>query len=272
VYQHAQYTPAILEPPAGADIVEEWEFFYELAGAMGLRLRLAVGANLLAPIETSNHATTPGVIDIDPENKPTSDEITDILTSSARIPLDEVKRHPHGVEYRDIFLVEAKDPDWPHRLDVGSAEMMDLLKLRPLDATLVVPDAEYPFRLLPRRSKDMYNTWLNDGRITRGRTYNPAYMHPDDLRDLGIATDEIVEIRSERSSVTAVAASDASVRRGMVSMTHGYGALPTEEPVDPRRFGANVAQLIRDDVNFDPYSGQPSMSNVPIRVTRLVAG
>jgi len=33
---YAQYTPAIAAPPPGADVIEEWEFFYGLAQRMGL--------------------------------------------------------------------------------------------------------------------------------------------------------------------------------------------------------------------------------------------
>ena len=37
---YAQYAPAVLSPPAGSDLIEEWEFFYELARRLGLPLQL----------------------------------------------------------------------------------------------------------------------------------------------------------------------------------------------------------------------------------------
>ncbi len=37
---YAQYSPAIAAPPPGADVIEEWEFFYGLAQRMGLPLSL----------------------------------------------------------------------------------------------------------------------------------------------------------------------------------------------------------------------------------------
>ena len=37
----AQYHPAIVPPPAGSDLLEEWEFFYGLAQRMGLSLKFA---------------------------------------------------------------------------------------------------------------------------------------------------------------------------------------------------------------------------------------
>ena len=36
----AQYTPALVEPPAGSDVIPEWEFFYGVAARMGLQTRV----------------------------------------------------------------------------------------------------------------------------------------------------------------------------------------------------------------------------------------
>ena len=35
---YAQYTPALVEPPAGSDLIDDWEFFYGLAQRMDLSL------------------------------------------------------------------------------------------------------------------------------------------------------------------------------------------------------------------------------------------
>jgi anaerobic selenocysteine-containing dehydrogenase len=37
---YAHYTPAVVEPPTDADLIEDWEVFYELGRHMGLPLRL----------------------------------------------------------------------------------------------------------------------------------------------------------------------------------------------------------------------------------------
>jgi len=36
---------------------------------------------------------------------------------------------------------------------------------------------------------------------------------------------------------------------------------------DVWRWGTSIGRVIADDVAYDPYSGQPRMSNIPIRVT-----
>src|SRR5690606_33194030 len=38
---YGQYSPALVEPPPGSDLIQEWEFFYGLAERMNLPLTLA---------------------------------------------------------------------------------------------------------------------------------------------------------------------------------------------------------------------------------------
>ena len=81
----AQYTPAIVDPPEGSDVIPEWEFFYGLAQRMGLALEVR-------PVDFNGPtgATLPIPMDV----KPTADELLTLLTSKARIPLAEVAAVP----------------------------------------------------------------------------------------------------------------------------------------------------------------------------------
>jgi anaerobic selenocysteine-containing dehydrogenase len=128
---------------------------------------------------------------------------------------------------------------------------------------------EYEFRLVCRRAREMFNTWLNDGTTAGGRTHNPAYLHPEDLRRLGVAPGEVVEIASAHAAVHAVVEADEHLLPGLVSISHGFGQLDPDgddRSLDPRAFGTSVSRLLRDDDRFDPYSGMPPMSNIPVRV------
>ena len=81
----AQYTAAVVAPPPGSDVIPEWEFFYGLAQRMGLALEVR-------PVDFNGPtgATMPIPMDV----KPTADELLDLLTTKARIPLGEIKRVP----------------------------------------------------------------------------------------------------------------------------------------------------------------------------------
>jgi anaerobic selenocysteine-containing dehydrogenase len=57
---------------------------------------------------------------------------------------------------------------------------------------------------------------------------------------------------------------DDTMRPGVVSMTHMFGGLPNDH--DVIRDGSSVNQLTSDDVVYDRFSGQPRMSNVPVRL------
>ncbi|HEV3353931.1 MAG TPA: molybdopterin-dependent oxidoreductase [Acidimicrobiales bacterium] len=261
---YAQYTPALVDPPAGADLIEDWQLYYRVAQRLGLSLNVVnvfgrVGAHLEAPID---------VVPIDMEHEPTTDDLYEIMCRGSHVPLDEVKRHPHGHVFEDLLdmKVGPSDADCEDRLDVGNADMLaELGEIRDR-ATTTNADDDRPFLFVPRRENRVINS---TGRtlpgLMRGRSYNPAFMHPDDLARLGVAAGDEVEIRSEYDTITGVAQADADLRPGVVSMSHGFGGIPGEHE-DPLVDGANTNRLVRTDVEFDRYTGIPRMGALPVAV------
>ena len=60
-----------------------------------------------------------------------------------------------------------------------------------------------------------------------------------------------------------------TIRRGVVSMPHGFGDLPTQEnDLKIRELGSNTGRLSSVDRDFDPYTGIPRMSAIPVQVSR----
>jgi hypothetical protein len=53
-------------------------------------------------------------------------------------------------------------------------------------------------------------------------------------------------------------------------MTHAWGRSPGEDD-DPRVAGSNTGRLTAVDQDFDPYTGIPRMSAIPVRVRRAPA-
>ena len=88
-----------------------------------------------------------------------------------------------------------------------------------------------------------------------------APQSPDPL----FASDALLELTSDHGTITAVAAADDTLRPGVVSITHGYGALPGDDD-DPRRYGANPARLLSLTDHRQPVSLMPWMSAVPVTV------
>lgn len=251
-----QYTDAVVEPPPGSDVIEQWRFFFLLAQRLGLPLAFEG----LIP-----DGSEPVPLDMQGEGD--AEALLELVHAGSRIPLAEVRKHPRGAVFREPSVhVAPKEPGWTGRLDVGNETMPgDLAATRAAD-----PDpgtVDLPLRLLARRAAHVMNSPTLAAPPGRPR-HNPAHFHPDDLADLGLEPGALVEIGSARAAVVAVAAADPTMRPGTVSMTHSHGDLPGEDD-DVRRHGTSVGRLIADDVAFDPYTGQPRMSNIPIRATPL---
>jgi anaerobic selenocysteine-containing dehydrogenase len=263
---YAQYSPRIVEPPPGSDVIEEWEFFHGLARRMGLPLHLVAFYGWGRHVESPPH-----VVALDMERKPATDELYEILTAGARIPLAEVKRHPHGHVFDEVDeRVAPRDPGCVDRLDVGNPDMLGELEAIRRDgdaACRSTPD--FPFRLVPRRANNFMNS---SGRhlasLTRGAPYNPAFMHPQDLVALGLSSGDVVRIRSRHDAILGIVCAEEALRPGVVSMTHGFGGLPGEDD-SPHEMGSSTARLLRVDDDYDPVSGIPRMGALPVAIERV---
>ncbi len=259
----AQYTPALVDPPEGSDLLDDWQFFYGLAQRLGLPLTLK-------PVSFTGTVRVAGR-PMDMEEPPTTDDLFDLVTAGSRIPLDEVRRHPRGARFPDPPVhVLPRDEGWTGRLDVGNEVMMR--DLAGVAAESFEDDAAFPFRLVSRRQANVLNSvgWDEPGQ-QRGRTTNPAYMHPADLEALGLREGDAVRVRSARAAIPAIVASDADLRRGLVSMSHSFGDGPDRDD-EVRTIGANTGRLASVDVDTERYTGLPRMSNIPVEVTPAPRG
>ena len=262
---YAQYAPVVVDPPAGSDVIEEWEFFYGLAQRMGLPLTVQAayswGPDMKKPART----------DLDMQNKPTTEDVFEMLTRGSNVSLEEVKRHPHGHVFAELGgVVKPADPDCEAKLDLANELMMEELAEVAAEAGVREDAQELPFLLTCRRLLDVHNSAGRDiDKLVRKYRYNPAFMHPDDLADLGIASGDLVEIRSSHSAIFGVAEAETNLRRGIVSMPHAFGDAPTEEnDARVREIGSNTGRLSSVERDYDPYSGIPLMSSIPVSVAR----
>jgi anaerobic selenocysteine-containing dehydrogenase len=251
----AQHTPALVEPDF--DVIEEWEFFWGLARRMSLPLRLEDGRVLST------------------ERKPSAEEYLDFLCAGSRVPLDEVRRHPggHVFEPAEPVYVQPARADRGARMDVAPAAV--IAQLREIRAEAFNAgggygdDLRFSHRLISRRSMEIYNsTGDHLPRLTRRRAHNPAFLHPDDLREGGIHPGDLIRIDSDHDFIYAVAASSPDVPRGAVSMAHARGGDPSEDS-DVRLRGSNTGRLVSCERDFEPISGIPRQSAIPVNVRPL---
>jgi hypothetical protein len=63
----------------------------------------------------------------------------------------------------------------------------------------------------------------------------------------------------------AIAEADETLKRGVVSLTHGYGCLVGEE-FDYRERGSSIALLVSLERDCELLQAMPRMSGIPVRV------
>ena len=98
---------------------------------------------------------------------------------------------------------------------------------------------------------------------------NVAYLHPADLEKLGIEPGGPARITSPHGAVVVQTRAECALRPGVVSMSHGWGALPDEEGPEP---GVNVNQLTSGNEGRDPINAMPIMTALAVRVEPLTGG
>jgi anaerobic selenocysteine-containing dehydrogenase len=247
----AQYTPAILHPDF--DVIEEWELFWGLAHRMRTPLVLEQGT-------------------LDLDRKPTPDEYLDFTHRGARVPLDEVRKHPGGrvFEPAEPVRVEGARPDRSAaRMDAAPPAVIE--QLRAIRAEGPADDG-FAYRLISRRMLEVYNsTGDHLPGLRRRWPYNPTFMHPDDLARLGVRPGDVVRIDSDHDFIYGVVEATTDVLPGVVSMAHARGGEP-ERDADVRTIGSTTNRLVSVARDFEPISGIPRQSAIPVNVRALRPG
>lgn len=266
---YAAYREALVDPPAGSDLLEDWELFYYVAREMGLPLGVVIGL-LRQPGDPPSR-----VVPLDMEQAPTTDELFDMLTEDSRIPLSEVRRHHAGRVYDDPeALVQPRSADCTARFELANDVMMSQLD-EAADHVAVEGDDEFPFRLLSRRQKNTLNSLGRDQwKLVADRPHHPAFMHPEDMEAIGIEEGAIIAITSRRATIHAVVRPSDDLRRGVVSMSHAYGLdvdrlRPGGDAGEPQAFsmGNHTGALASAELDYmEPYTGIPRMSSIPVHV------
>jgi anaerobic selenocysteine-containing dehydrogenase len=212
---YANYTPALIEPPAESDMVDDWYALWRIAREMGLALRW-------------------NGVDVPMETAPTTDDLLELFAATARIPLDQVKAAGRGRFYPAEVQVQPPGPG-AGRLDLLAADVAAELARLAQEA----PPSK-GFRLTVRRQREVMNSTLTDFDTVRARRREPAaHLHPRAIARLGLTPGDRVLIRSGVGEIEAEVATDADLREDVVSIAHCWEAGPsraaTSALVDPAR-------------------------------------
>ena len=181
------------------------------------------------------------------------------------LSLERLLAHPHGI---DLGPLRSRLPQ-PLKTRSGKVELLpqpiadDLPRLRrSLDE---LPDG---LVLIGRRHLRSNNSWMhNVPALTGGSNRCTLQIHPEDAERLGVRDGEAVRVKGAGGEVTAPAEVTDGVRRGVVSLPHGWGhdrpgTRLSHAAIDP---GVNVNQLL-DGSLLDPLSGNAVLNGVPVQI------
>ncbi|MGQ4402975.1 molybdopterin oxidoreductase family protein [Streptomyces hayashii] len=127
--------------------------------------------------------------------------------------------------------------------------------------------------LVGRRHLRSNNSWMhNVPALTGGSNRCTLHIHPEDAERLGVRDGAPVRVKGAGGEVTAPAEITDGVRRGVVSLPHGWGhdrpgTRLSHAATDP---GVNVNQLL-DGSLLDPLSGNAVLNGVPVEVAAVPA-
>jgi anaerobic selenocysteine-containing dehydrogenase len=264
----AQYAAPVVPRPVGSDLIEEHEVFFRIAQQWGVQLEWLNYHGLGRYVESPSQT-----VPLDMSRIPSIDDLWKLTTINARVPLEEVKRYPHGHVFDLRVVVEPRDPNCKDMLEVGAPMMLEELgRLHAEDYRRLRANWQFPYLLVSRR----HNNYLNSTLVglpaaARDKPYNPLLVHPDDMKELQVRDGDVVALSTRKTTVLVVVESDASLRRGVVALTHGFGGLGRDFERNPRVAGTNVNLLI-DHEEMDPITGIPRMSAIPVAIARVWEG
>ena len=248
--------PALVEPPAGSDVIDAWRVYYRIAQHLGVQLACgSMFASELSPMDMAN--------------EPSTEDIHAFIASGSAIPLERLAQYPDGHVFDEARVhVAPREPGCTDRLDLANADMVaELAEVTGEDTTASHgANVEFPLLLVPKRMQNATNgSFRAEAERLKVRT-NPAFLHPSDISAFRLTAGGLAQMRSRHGSIEVTIEADADLRPGVVAIAHGFGRHPDEAP-DTRRYGSNVNRLTSLDEEFDRYSGIPRMGAIPVALT-----
>lgn len=244
---YAFYASAAI--PAPGDTIDDTEFLRQIAGHLNLSIGLPGG--------------------VLPVKGPLSKfEMLEFVTAGGPVPLAKVRAETlNGAKiYEECRVRVAAGGPTDERLNVAPDHLIAALgELAAVPQE--TPEAGYDYLCTVRRTKHYTNSNGHDLESLRnhGRT-NPAFMHPDDLRALGVEEGTVLKISASKDHwIYALAKSDPDLRRGIVSISHGFGGTATTVG-DIAEVGFSTNRLVKSD-EVDAITGMPRLSAIPVRLS-----
>ncbi|CAN5340784.1 molybdopterin-dependent oxidoreductase [soil metagenome] len=246
-----QFAPAAIAPPAGSDVIDDWQVFFALARRLGLKMQY-------------------GGQPLSLDRLPTSEELLARGLERATVTLEAIKQHPGFIwDRRDQPAIVQPARPQAGRFAVAPPDVVAELgevAAEPLAQPEADATVKAAFNLIVRRMRDVNGSiGMETASIRQRNPYNPLHMNPADLERLGLAAGQRVHIRAQYGDIIGIVKPDATLRGGVVSMSHNWGRADNE-PASYERHGASTNLLVRNDRVFEAINAMPRMSAIPVTI------
>jgi len=207
------------------------------------------------------------------------DRMFDLLVRSGAYG-DHFGKRPEGLTLEKLQA-------YPHGLDLGPMEPGELPKhlhhadgMIDLFPPLIAPDIKRliahgssveGLQLIGRRSVRSNNTWMHNlPFLAKGPDRTTLLIHPQDAAERGIGEGAIVAITSAIDTVEAKAELCDDLRRGVVSLPHGWGhdAPGSQMSVASERPGANINAL-SDSARIDKPTWNAAFNGLKVEIAPI---
>jgi formate dehydrogenase len=262
---YVQYANKAIEKPDG--LMDEWEFFTELALAMRRNMFGKPGVNRFIRLSRAVAKRTGR-----PKLAMNPEWIGRLMVMlGRRLKWKDIVAHEHGWVFG-----EKRYGDLPQTVLTPDKRVQLAPPIFVAELTRVLagpqPDqAEYPLLLTNKRVRESMNSWLNESPgLFKLRRENVIEIHPDDALVLGIADGDAVRVTSAVGSVELVAECSDAMRHGVVCVPHGWGTRVFDPSgrETPQSYGVN-RNLLVDGRRIDRFSQTPAFNSTAVRVERV---
>ncbi len=250
----AKWSAPLFDPPAGSR--HDWQILLDLASGI-LSRRGRAGRLLGAGLRAGLGSLGPrGLVELL------------LRTGPHRLSVKQLLASPHGVDLGPLTSVLPERLYTPNRR-IHLAPPRLAAGLTSVERWLSRPRSP-GLLLIGRRDLRSNNSWLhNTERLVKGPSRCTVLMHPDDAHARGLASGDVVRVRSRAGEISLPVELTDGILRGVVSIPHGWGHDRDGVQLDVARLhaGASINDLV-DEAVVDGVSGTAVQNGVPVEIVR----
>ncbi|GAA4415062.1 molybdopterin-dependent oxidoreductase [Actinokineospora soli] len=255
----ANWSDAVLETP----LPQEWETLLRLTGAV-------VGQSDVDAMDAFVAAQLAERFGVEAAGGRGPERLlgTMLRAGPYDLTLDDLRAHPHGVDLGPLA------PRLPGVLSTAGGRT----ELAPPALTADVPRLAAELTAVPngamvligRRQLRSNNSWMhNIAPLVGGQNRCTAQINPADAERLDLTDGGTCVVRSRTGKLTVPVEVTDAVRRGVISIPHGWGhGLPDARGAVAAEHAGVNSNVLADELLLDGPTGTAVLNGIPVEVSR----